>query len=239
VGFTGSVGYTGSVGFAGSLGYTGSVGFAGSLGYTGSIGFTGSVGYTGSVGFAGSLGYAGSIGFAGSLGYTGSVGYAGSVGFVGSAGIGYSGSSGSVTITNELASGSSHYLTMSTTNSGTFTTAVVSDTQLYFVPNSGTLNATNFNVLSDQNYKTDITTLVNALASVESMRGVKFQWLQTGQPSAGVIAQEIQQVAPQLVANQSNRLSVNYDGLIAYLIEAIKQLSERVNKLEQNISGQK
>jgi hypothetical protein len=115
VGYTGSVGFTGSSGAFAAVGYTGSVGFTGSsgafaaVGYTGSVGFTGSsgafaaVGYTGSVGFTGSSGAFAAVGYTGSsgagytgsrgeLGYTGSVGFTGSRGFTGS--VGYTGSLG-------------------------------------------------------------------------------------------------------------------------------------------------
>ena len=77
IGYTGSqstiIGYTGSdgVGYTGSLGYTGS---QGEIGYTGSLGYTGSIGDTG---YTGSFGYTGSIGFTGSFGDTG---YTGSMG---------------------------------------------------------------------------------------------------------------------------------------------------------------
>jgi len=61
IGYTGSLGYTGSQGDLGFTGSKGDIGFTGSLGYTGSAG----VGYTGS---KGDLGYTGSAG----VGYTGS-----------------------------------------------------------------------------------------------------------------------------------------------------------------------
>jgi len=80
------IGYTGSVGYAGSVGYTGSVGADGSVGYTGSVGADGVVGYTGSVGVDGMVGYTGSGGVDGLVGYTGSVGADGMVGYTGSVG---------------------------------------------------------------------------------------------------------------------------------------------------------
>jgi hypothetical protein len=64
----GTVGYTGSIGYGGSVGATG---------YTGSLGYTGSVGATGYAGSVGATGYGGSVG---ATGYTGSLGYTGSVG---------------------------------------------------------------------------------------------------------------------------------------------------------------
>ena len=69
MGYTGSIGFTGSqgAGFTGSAGYVGS---QGELGYTGSqgAGFTGSTGFTGSEGFTGSIGFTGSRGQIGRYG---------------------------------------------------------------------------------------------------------------------------------------------------------------------------
>jgi hypothetical protein len=42
----------------------------------------------------------------------------------------------------------------------------------------------------------------------------------------GVIAQELRKVFPELVAEENDELSVNYNGLIAVLIEAVKELSK-------------
>ena len=42
----------------------------------------------------------------------------------------------------------------------------------------------------------------------------------------GVIAQELQKVFPELVTEENDELSVNYNGLIAVLIEAVKELSK-------------
>jgi len=91
LGYTGSVGYTGSqgAGFTGSAsaGYTGSAGISGQfagLGYTGSGG-QGYVGSTGA-GYTGSIGYTGSPGQAGLFAGMGYVGSAGAIGFMGSTG---------------------------------------------------------------------------------------------------------------------------------------------------------
>jgi hypothetical protein len=65
------------------------------------------------------------------------------------------------------------------------------------------------------------------------MRGVKFVWKESNKKSLGVIAQELQEILPELVSGEENK-TVNYSGLIAVLIEAIKELKLRVEVLEQN-----
>ena len=96
---------------------------------------------------------------------------------------------------------------------------------------TGIATATDFDSLSDINYKENINTVNNALLKVEQMRGVKFNWKESGLPSYGVIAQELQEVLPELVHGE-NPKTVNYNGIIGVLIEAIKELKAEVEELK-------
>jgi len=125
------------------------------------------------------------------------------------------------------------YLPMANATSGTWSNGVVSDTKLFFVPSTGTLNATIFNSLSDESKKTDVVTIESALDKVLEMRGVEFKWADNNEKSTGVIAQEMELIVPHIVkTDQSGTKSVHYDGLIPYLLEAIKMLNEKVRRLE-------
>ena len=64
------------------------------------------------------------------------------------------------------------------------------------------------------------------------MRGVSFTRKDTGKNGSGVIAQEIQKVAPELIHKTEGTLGVAYGNLTGYLIEAIKELEARVKELE-------
>tara|TARA_Y100000004_G_scaffold196126_1_gene265150 strand:+ start:9090 stop:10775 length:1686 start_codon:yes stop_codon:yes gene_type:complete len=99
---------------------------------------------------------------------------------------------------------------------------------------TGVCTAQDFDSLSDVNYKTNIETVSGALTKVEQMRGVQFDWKDSGQPSFGVVAQELEQVLPELVRGSDPR-TVNYNGIIGVLIEAIKELSEEVRTLKGEI----
>ena len=56
----------------------------------------------------------------------------------------------------------------------------------------------------------------------------------------GVIAQEVEKVFPELVTTDGQgRKKVEYEGLIAPLIEAVKELDERVRALEIEIAAQR
>lgn len=105
-------------------------------------------------------------------------------------------------------------------------------TQLNYNPSTGLLVAQDFNSLSDIRYKENVETIDSALAKVRELRGVEFDWKNTPGSSVGVIAQEVQEVYPQLVTEGEDKITVNYNGLTGLLIQAVKELSARVEELE-------
>jgi hypothetical protein len=121
-------------------------------------------------------------------------------------------------------------LGVSTFSGITTHTAPIFGTQASF---SGVVTATDFNSTSDQSLKTNINTIDNALDIVNDLRGVSFDWKETGKSSYGVIAQELEQVLPALVSNTEIK-TVNYNGIIGVLIEAVKELSEEVERLKND-----
>ena len=95
--------------------------------------------------------------------------------------------------------------------------------------NTGTFTATGDVVAySDQRLKTDIKTLDGS--KVYKMRGVEF--IKDGKQSSGVIAQELEKVAPELVNSDSEYKSVAYGNISGYLIEAIKELKQEIEELK-------
>ena len=120
-------------------------------------------------------------------------------------------------------------------SSGINVTGIVTSTRLSTgnVVSSGIVTAQDFDALSDINYKENINTVNNALNKVEQLRGVKFNWKESGSPSYGVIAQELQEVLPELVHGNDPK-TVNYNGIIGVLIEAIKELKAEIEELKSN-----
>ena len=59
---------------------------------------------------------------------------------------------------------------------------------------------------------------------IDQIRGVEFDWRNSGNAASGVIANEIEKVLPHLVQEHQGVKHVSYMGLIAYLIEEIKAL---------------
>jgi hypothetical protein len=97
---------------------------------------------------------------------------------------------------------------------------------------SGNLTmAGNVTAYSDRRLKENIVTIKYALDTVKSMRGVAFT--KDGEAGIGVIAQEVQEVLPQVVQeNADGTLSVAYGNIVGVLIEAIKELDAKVKTLE-------
>lgn len=99
---------------------------------------------------------------------------------------------------------------------------------------SGDVTAANFRSRSDGNLKQNVETVKNSLSKVTSLRGVKFDWKENNETSYGVIAQEVAEVIPELVY-EDNIKTVNYNGLVGVLIEAIKDQQRSINTLQEKI----
>jgi len=85
---------------------------------------------------------------------------------------------------------------------------------------------------SDIKLKENIKTLDGS--KVYNMRGVSFTRKDNGNESSGVIAQEIQKIAPELVNETDGTLGVAYGNLTGYLIEAIKELKAEIEELKKH-----
>ena len=93
----------------------------------------------------------------------------------------------------------------------------------------GTITATGDVIAySDERLKSNIKTLDGS--KVYEMRGVSFD--KDGKKSSGVIAQEMEKVAPELVNEESEYLGVAYGNISGYLIEAIKELKAEIDLLK-------
>jgi hypothetical protein len=147
--------------------------------------------------------------------------------------------SGGATLSNDTTTNATWYPTLSSATSGTYSTAYVSNTKLTFNPSTGTLSATVFTSLSDKSQKTNIRSIENALDITKQLNGVRFNWIDNNKPSVGVIAQEVENVFSELVEEVNEHKTVNYNGLVALLIEAIKEQQEQINTLRKEIQNLK
>ena len=91
----------------------------------------------------------------------------------------------------------------------------------------------NVTAFSDERLKDNIETLDGGLSKILSMRGVTYT--RDGKDNVGVIAQEVEKVIPQIVKTADDEMgtkSVDYSRITAVLIEAVKELTKRVEELE-------
>jgi hypothetical protein len=66
---------------------------------------------------------------------------------------------------------------------------------------------------------------------------VSFDWKLNGKKSYGVIAQEVEQVLPDVVNTVDDRKSVNYSALIGFLIEGMKEQQAMIDDLRAEVAS--
>ena len=125
------------------------------------------------------------------------------------------------------------YPVLASIATGILTSANVSSTKLYYNPNSGTLYVTALTQLSDQDTKTNVVQITNATSKLITLNCIEFDWVDNGIKSSGFLAQDVEIVYPHLVSSSDHGVkSINYSGIIPYLVQTIKELEERVKQLE-------
>ena len=92
--------------------------------------------------------------------------------------------------------------------------------------------------VSDQSVKENVVTIGNAISKVKAMRGVTYNKIGRDTAKVGVIAQEMELVLPEVVAEGSGGLkSVAYGNIVAVLIEAMKEQQVRIEALEAQLNN--
>jgi len=99
---------------------------------------------------------------------------------------------------------------------------------------------------SDIRFKNNVTPITNALDKLSKIGGYTFEWneishKETGKKDIGVVAQEVEEILPEIVQTRSNGYkAVDYQKLTALLIESVKEqqfiiddLKSRIERLEK------
>jgi len=92
---------------------------------------------------------------------------------------------------------------------------------------------------SDRRIKREIKKVNNALEKILKLNGYTFYKKGFENKTAGIIAQEVRDVFPELVNEKNSILEVNYNGLHSLIIEAIKEISSKIDNLENKIRNLK
>jgi Chaperone of endosialidase len=117
----------------------------------------------------------------------------------------------------------------------------IDDHNYYIDPN----NASSFNAIyasqflyhSDRRLKQNIIPISHSLDKIITLNGYSFDWIQDGTHDIGIIAQEVEQVFPDIVHTDTTTgmKSVKYGNLVAPIIEAIKEIAIKQNKQGKDI----
>jgi hypothetical protein len=102
---------------------------------------------------------------------------------------------------------------------------------------------------SDLRFKTNITPIENPLQKVLQLRGVNFDWNKKAFPdrsfseskAIGFIAQEVEKVLPEVVQTEKTAegyKAVQYDKVVALLVEAIKEQQKQIESLKLELKKQ-
>ncbi|NOU18532.1 MAG: tail fiber domain-containing protein [Bacteroidales bacterium] len=98
---------------------------------------------------------------------------------------------------------------------------------------------TGWNSLSDATLKTNIATLSNSLESVLQLRGVKYEWKDKStfdsRQHIGFIAQEVNEIVPEVVSQINGKFAIDYAPLTAILVEAIKEQQQQIEKQKSEL----
>jgi hypothetical protein len=149
----------------------------------------------------------------------------------------------------KLLDGGTQFANLYTSSSNFYIQSSVQDKDIIFQGNDGGSGITaltldmseagsatfnnNVTAFSDERLKSNIETIDGGLAKILSMRGVTYT--RDNKDNVGVIAQEVEKVIPQIVKTADDEMgtkSVDYTRITAVLIEAVKELTKRVEELE-------
>ena len=143
-----------------------------------------------------------------------------------------------------IVSGSSQITLSSTTGGGTSDNVRFNSLGIGMAASAtaGRIDASNDVVAfstSDIRFKENITPIPNAIEKIRKISGNTYDWKADLKDvhgyegnDVGVIAQEIEEVLPQLVQNRDNGYkAVKYDKLVALLIEGIKEQQQNIDNL--------
>jgi hypothetical protein len=157
---------------------------------------------------------------------------------------------GRASATKTIVSGSSQITLSSTTGGGTTANVQFGSLGIGMAASgtSGRIDASGDIIAfstSDKNFKENIIPIPNALEKISKISGNIYDWKSELKEyhgfegnDVGVIAQEIEEILPQLVTTRENGYkAVKYDKLVALLIEGIKEQQIQINELKAQIGS--
>lgn len=90
---------------------------------------------------------------------------------------------------------------------------------------------------SDESLKTNVIPLKSSTEQLLKIHGVSFEWKNGARKDIGVVAQDVAKVYPELTRNKDGLMQVDYNKLVAPLIESVRELNARIAVLEAAKTG--
>lgn len=109
-------------------------------------------------------------------------------------------------------------------------------TTITFRGTGGQAYASAWNITSDRRLKSQIATLSDGISVVQSLRPVSYILNSDSKKHCGFIAQEVEEVIPNVVVKNDDTYSLNQMELIPFLVKSMQQLIQRVQTLEAKLS---
>jgi len=93
--------------------------------------------------------------------------------------------------------------------------------------------------LSDINLKKNIESIKNPIDKINQINGVTYTWKDSDKNAAGLIAQEVESILPQSVIKRTDfhgeeQLALDYNAVVGLLVEAVKDLDNRLKNCNCN-----
>ena len=104
------------------------------------------------------------------------------------------------------------------------------------VTSSKTMYAQHFDNVSDISLKENIQPITDPMIALSQLNPVSFDWKRDGKKSFGLIAQEVEQVLPEIINIREDGIkTLSYIDIISFLIAAVKQQQEDINILNRKL----
>ena len=121
--------------------------------------------------------------------------------------------------------------------SGSGRVGIGTATPAYELDVSGTGQFTSIIETSERELKEDITSQTSQLDNIMKLNPIDFNWRDNNKKSKGFIADEVEEVYPELVAKdeEGKASGIEYSKMVSVLTQGIKELNEIVNKQQEMI----
>ena len=125
---------------------------------------------------------------------------------------------------------------------------VLTDGEVLARDNITAFKTSGFSSISDERLKTDIQSMSQSLDRVLKLEPKNFSWIENNEKDSGFIAQDVEKVIPEVVQETKGFVDINsdetddtkyktisYSKLTIYLVDAIKELTKRIEELEKKV----